>query len=53
MFGIKSIMCLSVSDPTKRLAVQSTVAALPNRQGNQVFVKENENKYMCKRNLNL
>ena len=46
-------MCLDVSDPTKRLAAQSTVTALPNRQGNQAFVKENENKYLCKRNLNL
>ena len=39
-------MCLSVSDPTKWLAVQSTLTALPNQQGNQVFVKENENKYV-------
>ena len=46
-------MCLGVSDPTKQLAVQSTVTALPNRQDDQAFVKENENKYMCKRNLNL
>ena len=53
MFDFESIMCLGVSDPTKRLAVQSTVTALSNLQGNQAFVKENENKYMCKRNLNL
>ena len=53
MFDFKSIMSLGVSDPTKQLAVPSTATVLPNRQGNQAFVKENENKYMCKRNLNL
>ena len=33
-----------VPEPRKRLVVQSTVFALRNRQGKQVFVKENENE---------
>ena len=33
-----------VSEPTKRLAAQSTEYALCNRQGKQAFVKENENE---------
>ena len=39
-------MCLGVSEPTKWLAAQSTATALPNRQGNQTFFKENKNKCM-------
>ena len=46
-------MCFGVSEPTKQLAAQSTAIALPNWQDNQAFFKENESKYMCKRNLNL
>ena len=46
-------LCLDVSEPKKRLATQSTETALSNQQGNQVFVKENENLYLYKRNLNL
>ena len=35
-------LCLVLSDPTKRLAAQSTAYALRNRQVKQAFVKENE-----------
>ena len=52
MFDFKS-MVLGVSEPTKRLAAQSTATTLPKQQSNQAFFKENENKYLCKRNLNL
>ena len=44
---------LDVSEPTKRLAAQSTAYALRNRQGKQAFVKENEKNYLCKKGLNL
>ena len=33
-------MCLGVSEPTKRLAAQSTATSLPNGQGNQAFFKK-------------
>ena len=41
---------LGVSEPTKRLAAQSTAYALRNRQIKQAIVKENEKKYLYKRN---
>ena len=37
----------------KKTAAQGAAYALRNRQGKQAFVKENEKKYSCKRNLNL
>ena len=37
-------LCLGVSDPTNRLAAQSTAYPLRDRQGKQAFVKENEKK---------
>ena len=37
-------LCLRVSEPTERLAAQSTAFALRNRKGKQEFAKENENK---------
>ena len=46
-------LCLGVSEPAKWLAAYSTEYALCNRQGRHAFVKENEEKYLCKRNLNL
>ena len=48
---VKSVVfrCLRAN---KRLAAPSTAYALLKRQGKQAFVKENENKYLCKRNLN-
>ena len=42
-------LCLGVSEPTKRLAAQSTAYTLCNRQDNQTFVKESKKK----KNLNL
>ena len=33
---------LGVFKPTMQVAAQSTATALPNQQGNQAFVKENE-----------
>ena len=39
-------LCLDVSEPTNRLAAQSTAYALRNRQGKLAFVKENE-KNVC------
>ena len=41
---------LGISEPAKRLAAQSTVYTLRNRQCKQAFVKENE-RNICKRNL--
>ena len=41
-------LCLGVSETTKRLAAQSTLYALRNRQGKQPFVKENQKKYCLK-----
>ena len=38
-------LCLGASEPTKRLAAQSTAYVLRNRQGKQAFVKENEKIY--------
>ena len=37
-------LCLGVSEPTKRLAAQSTAYTLRNRQDKQTFVKENKKK---------
>ena len=37
---------LGISEPTKRLAAQRIAYALRNRQGKQVFVKENK-KNIC------
>ena len=37
----------------KKTAAQGAAYALRNRKGKQAFVKENEKKYSCKRNLNL
>ena len=51
--NLQKALCLGVFEPTKQLAAQSTAYALRKRQGKQVFVKENEKKYLCKRNLNL
>ena len=42
MFDFKNLMCLGVFKPTTQAAAQSTATALPNQQGNQAFVKENE-----------
>ena len=42
-FGQRAL-CLGVSEPTKRLAAQSTAYVLRKWQSNQAFVKENENK---------
>ena len=39
-------LCLGVSEPTNRLAAQSTAYVLRNRQGKQAFVKENVNIYV-------
>ena len=44
-------LCLGVSEPTKQLAAQRTAYVLCNRQGKQALLKENEKKYLCKRNL--
>ena len=41
-------MCLGVSEPTKRLAAQSTAYTLSNRQGEQAFAKESEKKKKMK-----
>ena len=46
-------LSLSVSEPTKRLADPSTAYALRNRQGRYAFLKENEKKYLFKRNLDM
>ena len=43
--------CLDVSEPTKRLAAQSTAYALRNWQGKLAFVKQNE-KYEKNENNN-
>ena len=45
--------CLGVSEPTNRLTALSTAYTLRNRQGKPVVIKENQKKYLCKRNLNL
>ena len=37
-------LCLGVSEPTKRLAAQSTAYVLCNQKGKQEFVKGNEIK---------
>ena len=37
-------LCLGVSEPTKRLAAQSTAYTLCNRQDKQTFVKESKKK---------
>ena len=44
-------LCLGVSEPTKRLAAQNTGYTLRNIQSKQPFIKENEEKYLCKINL--
>ena len=41
-------LCLGVSEPTKRLAAQSTADALRNRKRKQAYVKENEKKSVKK-----
>ena len=41
-----------VSEPTKRLATESTGYDFRNGQVKHAFVKENENKYLCKKNPN-
>ena len=41
-------LCLVVSEPTKRLAVQSAAYAVRNRQGKQAFVKKHEKKKLKK-----
>ena len=37
-------LCIGVSEPTKRLAAQSTAYALRNQHSKQAFVKENVKK---------
>ena len=37
-------LCLGVSEPTKRLAAQSTAYTLCNRRDKQTFVKESKKK---------
>ena len=41
------------SETTKWLAAKSAAYALRNQQSKLAFIRENEKKYLCKRNLNL
>ena len=49
---VKSILCRCLR-ANKTANAQGKTYALRNRQSKQAFIKENERKYLCKRNLNL
>ena len=49
----KSVKSIAFSEPTIRLAAQSTTYALRIQQRKQAFAKEKEEKYLCKKTLNL
>ena len=45
------VLCLGISEPTKRSAAQSASYTLRNRQGKQTHVKQSEKNISVKRNL--
>ena len=49
----KLVKSIAFSEPTIRLAAQSTTYALRIQQRKQAFAKEKEEKYLCKKTLNL